>query len=206
MVPAQQRVGNPETPYLFGPSVHGRGEQRFGKGIRLRRLGVTQNPGQKPGHGVHDHQGGRLAARQDVIADRYLFRFEERDCPLVVLESRPFQDRLLIRFDGFETREEAEAIHGAELTIGRDQVAPLPEGRYYRFELEGLRVATKQGAHLGVVTAVFGTGANDVVAVKGASGEILIPLLPEVIVSVDVAGCAMVVDPPPGLPGMPEGA
>lgn len=125
---------------------------------------------------------------------------------LVVSESRPFQDRLLIRFDGFDTREAAEAIHGAELTIGRGEVAPLPEGRYYRFELEGLRVATKQGAHLGVVTAVFGTGANDVVAVKGASGEILIPLLPEVIVSVDVAGGAMVVDPPPGLPGMPEGA
>lgn len=124
---------------------------------------------------------------------------------LVVRESRPFQDRFLIRFDGIETREDAEAIHGAELTIGRDQVAPLPEGRYYRFELEGLRVAAKNGAHLGVVTAVFGTGANDVIAVKGASGEILIPLLPDVIVSVDVAGGAMVVDPPPGLPGMPEG-
>jgi len=125
---------------------------------------------------------------------------------LVVLESRPFQDRLLIRFDGFATREDADAIHGAELTIGRDQVAPLPEGRYYRFELEGLRVATKGGAHLGVVTAVFGTGANDVIAVKGAGGEILLPLLPEVIVSVDIAGGALVVDPPPGLPGMPEGA
>lgn len=126
--------------------------------------------------------------------------------PLLVIESRPHQDRLLIRFDGFATREDAEAIHGAELTIGREQVAPLPEGRYYRFELEGLRVATKGGAHLGMVTAVFGTGANDVIAVKGLKGEILIPLLPEVIVSVDVAAGAMVVDPPPGLPGMPEGA
>jgi len=125
--------------------------------------------------------------------------------PLVVRELRPHQDRLLIRFDGFASREDADAIHGAELTIGRDQVAPLPEGRFYRFELEGLRVATKRGTHLGVVTAVFGTGANDVIAVKGAAGEILIPLLPEVIVSVDVAGGAMVVDPPPGLPGMPEG-
>jgi len=125
--------------------------------------------------------------------------------PLVVADSRPHQDRLLIRFDGFASREDAEVIHGAELTIGRDQVAPLPEGRYYRFELEGLRVATKRGSQLGVVAAVFGTGANDVIAVKGAAGEILIPLLPEVVVSVDVAGGAMIVDPPPGLPGMPEG-
>jgi len=45
-----------------------------------------------------------------------------------------------------------------------------------------------------------------VIAVKGAGGEILLPLLPEVIVSVDIAGGALVVDPPPGLPGMPEGA
>ena len=45
-----------------------------------------------------------------------------------MVASRPFQGRLLVRFEGIESREAAEAIHGYELTIERGQVAPLPEG------------------------------------------------------------------------------
>lgn len=119
--------------------------------------------------------------------------------------SRPFQGRLLVRIEGVESREDADALHGADLTIGADEVAPLPEGRYYRFQLVGLRVATARGTHLGEVSDVFATGANDVIVVRGTSGEILIPMLPGVVVSVDEATKAMVVAPPPGLPGMPEG-
>jgi 16S rRNA processing protein RimM len=124
--------------------------------------------------------------------------------PLKVEESRPFQERLLVRFEGIGSREQAEAIRGAELTVAREEVAPLPGGRYYRFELVGLRVATSRGVHLGTVAEVFATGSNDVLTVHGPRGEILIPVLQGVIVSVDLKGGALVVDPPPGLPGLDE--
>lgn len=123
---------------------------------------------------------------------------------VTVEESRPFGARLLVRLEGIGTREEAEALHGAELTIGADEVAPLPEGRYYRFQLVGLRVETTRGTHLGEVTDVFATGSNDVIVVRGGTGEVLIPILPGVVVSVDADGKAMTVAPPPGLPGIAE--
>lgn len=131
-----------------------------------------------------------------------LARGASRD--VTVEESRPFGGRLLVRLEGVGTREDAEALHGAELTIGADQVAPLPEGMYYRFQLVGLRVATTRGRHLGEVTDVFATGSNDVLVVRGASGEVLIPMTPGVVVSVDETTKAMTVAPPPGLPGIPE--
>lgn len=122
--------------------------------------------------------------------------------PLRVESSRPFQGRLLVRFEGFDTREEAETIHGQELTIARSQVAPLPEGKHYQFELMGLAVRTTGGEDLGRVTDIFSTGSNDVLVVDGDETEILIPMLEGVIVSVDLDAKALVVEPPPGLPGI----
>jgi 16S rRNA processing protein RimM len=123
---------------------------------------------------------------------------------LQVAESRPFQGRLLVRFEGFTTREEADTVHGYELTIPRGDVAPLPEGRHYRFQLIGLSVRTPAGVPLGRVTDVFATGSNDVLVVEDDEREILIPMLEGVILTVDVPGGVVVVEPPPGLPGLPE--
>ena len=71
-------------------------------------------------------------------------------------------------------------------------------------ELVGLAVRTTGGEALGRVTDIFSTGSNDVLVVDDDDREILIPMLEGVIVSVDLDGRAVVVEPPPGLPGIPE--
>lgn len=124
---------------------------------------------------------------------------------VTVASVRPFQERLLVRFQGVATRTDAESLHGAELTITRSEVGPLPEGRHYRFELIGLTARAVDGQVLGEVVDVFSTGSNDVYALRGPRGEILLPAVPGVIVAVDVAGGTMTVAPPPGLPGWDEG-
>jgi 16S rRNA processing protein RimM len=88
------------------------------------------------------------------------------------------------------------------LTIARSQVTPLPEGKHYQFELVGLSVRTTGGEALGRVTDIFSTGSNDVLVVDDDENEILIPMLEGVIVSVDLEGKSLVVEPPPGLPGI----
>lgn len=118
---------------------------------------------------------------------------------LVVASARPLGERLLVRFEGYETRSDAETLRGADLTIARRDVAPLPEGAHYRFELLGLRVKTREGAELGVIQDVFSTGSNDVLVVRGPRGEVLLPSLASVVVSVDLGRGEMVVEVPPGL-------
>ena len=56
---------------------------------------------------------------------------------------------------------------------------------------------------LGRIEEVFATGSNDVLVVRGEHGEILIPLLDTVLISIDPAGGTIVLAPPPGLPGLP---
>lgn len=118
---------------------------------------------------------------------------------VVVETSRPFGDRLLIRFAGISTRTQAEALRGADLTVARRDVKPLPEGSHYRFELIGLRVRTRSGEVLGQVADVFATGSNDVIVVRGERGELLLPHLTSVVLSIEPERGEMVVEVPPGL-------
>ena len=124
---------------------------------------------------------------------------------LVIQASRPFQKRLLVRFEGIVDRTGAEALHGANLIIPRRDVKPLPEGHHYRFELVGLTVRTREGDLLGAIEDVFSTGGNDVYVIRGPRGEILLPALADVIVKIDIEDGTMTVSPPPGLPGWSEG-
>ncbi|NIM05559.1 MAG: hypothetical protein GTN65_08070, partial [Armatimonadetes bacterium] len=52
---------------------------------------------------------------------------------------------------------------------------PLPEDRYYHFQLIGLKVGTTAGEKLGEVKEILAGQSNDTYVVQGTEGEILIP-------------------------------
>ncbi len=62
-----------------------------------------------------------------------------------------------------------------------------------------MKVTTVQGRELGHITHITPTGANDVLHVEGPVGEVLLPMIDEVVVSIDIAENIMIVDPLEGL-------
>ena len=77
------------------------------------------------------------------------------------------------------------------IKVSTAEVVPLPEGSYYIFQLIGLECVTTTGLSLGRITEVLQTGANDVYVIKPPPGltdqaEILIPVLPHVVLEVDL--------------------
>lgn len=88
-----------------------------------------------------------------------------------VLASRDHKGMLLVRLEGIETPEAAEALRGAEVLIGLDEAAPLPEGRFYEHQILGLRVLTPEGEELGRITSIMEGASNDVYV----AGPYLIP-------------------------------
>ena len=66
-------------------------------------------------------------------------------------------------------------------------------------DLVGLEVETDTGENLGRLEEVLLLPANDVVVVRGPRGEVLLPVLPDVIVRVETEAGRMVVRVPPGL-------
>ena len=107
---------------------------------------------------------------------------------------------LLLRLEGVDSREAAEAVRNTELLV---DVADLPEiedpDSYYDHQLVGLAARLPDGSELGEVTAVRHE-AQDLLVVRRPDGdELLIPFVSAIVPTVDLAGGFLVVDPPEGL-------
>jgi len=112
------------------------------------------------------------------------------------------QDVVLLKLAGCDDRSTAETLRGLFVQIPIEAAAPLKEGECYLFQVIGIRVETDDGRKLGTVVDIIETKANDVLIVQGPLGEVLLPDVAEVVLSLDVASGRMVVHPLPGmLPG-----
>lgn len=119
---------------------------------------------------------------------------------LRVASSRSQPKRLLLRFEGFETREEATSLIGGDLSVPFDP-GRLAPGQYYPHQLEGLEVRTIGGESVGrVAGVVFGPGAELLeVRREGRQAPLLIPFHGDIVSHVDLAGGTLAIDPPEGL-------
>jgi 16S rRNA processing protein RimM len=104
-----------------------------------------------------------------------------------------------VKFGGVLTREEAEALLGAAVTMPRSEAPPLPDGSFYQADLVGLRVETEAGEPLGDVVDIVVTGGADVLVVRRGAGEWLLPVARAFVVAVDLPGSRLVVRVPEGL-------
>jgi 16S rRNA processing protein RimM len=105
----------------------------------------------------------------------------------------PHKGRFVVKFEGIESIDDAETLRDLELRIGEEELEALPSGSYYHHQLKGLRVVEPGGAPIGEAVDILETGgAANVLVVRGAAGEVLIPLAEEFIREVDVAGGRLV--------------
>ena len=115
--------------------------------------------------------------------------------PLTVISATPHKSRLLIAFEGVASREQAEALLGAQLMAEPD-AALLPEGQYYHYQLAGLAVY-ERGEYIGKITDILSRPANDVYVIQNEAGEeIWIPALKSVVKKVDLEAGRMEVELP----------
>jgi 16S rRNA processing protein RimM len=115
------------------------------------------------------------------------------DRRLAVGSLRRHGTEYVIRLEGVDDRNAAEALRGQTLFLRTDEQPPLPAGVYFLHQIEGLRVVTEEGEELGRVTEIIKTGANDVYVVSGERGEILLPAIPPVIREIRLEEGKMVV-------------
>ncbi|MGB5489662.1 MAG: ribosome maturation factor RimM [Woeseiaceae bacterium] len=111
-----------------------------------------------------------------------------------VAEGQRHGKSVVVRIDGFDDRDQAAKLVGAEIAVPLDQLPETESGHYYWRDLEGLRVVGVDGFELGTVSYLLETGAHDVMVLKGDS-ERLIPFVKdEIVVDVDLALGVITVD------------
>jgi 16S rRNA processing protein RimM len=103
------------------------------------------------------------------------------------------EDNPILRFEGASSRDDAEALRGAELTVPLSELE-LEEGEYWAHELAGCAVVDGD-VEIGYVRRMSALPSCEVLEVDRPDGsELLVPMVRDAIRSVDVAGRRIDVD------------
>jgi 16S rRNA processing protein RimM len=127
---------------------------------------------------------------------------EKADTPgqrLTVASTRWHSGQLLVLFAGITDRTAASELTGSWLSVDSSQLPDTSDPDEFRdHELIGLNVRTAGGEPVGVVTDVLHYG-QDLLVVRRAEGEFMVPFVKAMVPEVDVQAGLVVIDPPPGL-------
>lgn len=117
-----------------------------------------------------------------------------------IQKSRMQKNMVLLKLEGIDDINEAEKYRNKVLTVPREEMGELPEGTYYICDLLGCSVITTGDRNLGKITDVIKTGSNDVYVVEEiGKKQVLIPVIDEVVKSVDIDGKIIIIEPLKGL-------
>lgn len=127
-------------------------------------------------------------------------RLETKDGTLFrIKRMRAQKNMLVVKFEGVNTREEAEALNGLELYIDR---AKLPdtedEDEFYVSDLIGMTAMDENGEPLGKIHDVPNFGAGDMLEISPANGggNYYLPFTKEVVPEIDFENGTLNIIPP----------
>lgn len=124
---------------------------------------------------------------EDFEMLKYVYAGKKTDENKLFIDNIKYQNtNLIVKFKGISHIDCAQKLKGTILYVEREQLGE-PQAGYYICDLIGINVITDDGLTIGKIVEVFPTGSNDVYVVRPQSGkDILIPVIPEVVLSVDI--------------------
>lgn len=132
-----------------------------------------------------------------------------------ITDIRMAKNAVVVTFDQVKDRNDAEALNGTELFIGRAQLPDdaLDEDEFYIEDLIGMDVLDADGTAIGAVMAVPNFGAGDMieVALLNSAGGVsskteLYPFTKAVVPVIDMERRAVTLVPPTEIIVPPEGS
>jgi 16S rRNA processing protein RimM len=140
-------------------------------------------------HGVRGEIMLEIQTEQtEIFVPEYRVYIGEKYLPHTIASSRPHRQGILISFEGIRDRDEIGKFRNTHLYAKISDLPALPEDEFYDHEIIGLEIINDETEEsLGVIKEIIKTGANDVYVVKQKSGrEILLPVIPDVILEIDL--------------------
>jgi len=114
--------------------------------------------------------------------------------------ARVFPEQVLLRLQGYDTRESAETINGWLLAVKRENAVSLPEDTWFICDLLGCSVYDERRGLIGELADVMQNAAQDVYVVRmPGQQDLLFPALKIIIKNVDLQERRIDVQLPDGL-------
>ncbi|MDY0360745.1 MAG: ribosome maturation factor RimM [Desulforegulaceae bacterium] len=144
------------------------------------------------------------AENHDLFGAGSNFYIKKKDCSeFDFFESLNFSIKknssLIVAFKGIEGRDQAEALKGRDVYIKKNSLPTPEDDSFYWHDLIGMNVIDLEKGEIGRVKNIMRTGSSDILEVKTKTGEVLVPFLKNVIVSVSIKDNIIKVSLPEGL-------
>ena len=122
----------------------------------------------------------------------------ENSKKLIIKSSRWHNQVLLLSFDGITDRNQIEELRDQLISTEVDTSAMAP-GEYHYQQLIGSQVFLQSGDQVGVVGEIVKLPGQDLLSVDKGGSQVLVPMVKQIIISIDVAAKKIVINPPEGL-------
>lgn len=115
-----------------------------------------------------------------------------------------FESLILTEFDGrwsrfqeIQNETDARKIVNAEIFLYREELPSPGENQYYEADLIGCDVRhAETEKKIGILKTVMHTVSNDIWVIETPDGELLMPLIKDVLIRVDLKNRILFVQPP----------
>ena len=153
-----------------------------------------------------DLEAGRVGRPHGLDGSFHVTRPDARllaDRDELLLDGKPVKidrragtaDKPILRLEGHASREAAEALRGAQLSVPVESAPPLEEGEFWAHELAGCAVVDGDRA-VGEVRRMVPLPSCEALEVVRADGgpDLLVPMVHDAVRSVDVKARRVDVD------------
>lgn len=170
----------------------------------MRESGFIEIGGIAKAHGIRGEFCVKSYAESPEVFGRvaalFIQKGKERPKPLTVKSWREHKGLVLLKCQGVDDRNEAEALRGCSILIHEDDLPELDEGEHYIIDMLGCRVQLEDGTGIGVLESFYENAEQDTWVIKtDDKKEILLPAVPEFVLDVDLDEEVIIIAPPEGL-------
>ena len=104
-----------------------------------------------------------------------------------IQSARVMKNMAVIKLEGVNSRNDAEALQNMEHFIEREKLWKMPEDTYFTADLEGCAVLREDGSRCGVLTRVVANPGHDLYEITRDDGKsFLLPAVKEFVINVDL--------------------
>jgi len=123
----------------------------------------------------------------------YKERFEEIETVFVedieyrIMNARYMKDVAILKLEGVDDRNGAEALRDKDLYIPEEMLRILPEDTYYIKDLIGIKVTDSNGQYVGIICDVLKNNAQDLYEIELENKKkFLLPAVEEFVLNINM--------------------